>query len=81
MKIMKQANNWEHFEPIFNLPMSQEKPGQKKYYLDWIEKLNELRRVAAHKTSLRNYQSADYDFIDWLKESLQPRLESAGFLD
>jgi DNA sulfur modification protein DndB len=81
IKIIKQANNWEQFEPIFNLPMPDEKAGQKKYYLDWIEKLNELRRVAAHKTTLRNYQPADYEFVDWLKQHLHPRLEKSGFLD
>jgi DNA sulfur modification protein DndB len=80
VKIIKQANNWEHFESIFNLAMPDEKTGQKKYYLEWMEKLNEVRRVAAHKTNMRNYQPADYEFIDWLKQNLHPRLEKSGFV-
>jgi DNA sulfur modification protein DndB len=48
--------------------------------LEWMEKLNEVRRVAAHKTNMRNYQPADYEFIDWLKQNLHPRLEKSGFV-
>lgn len=80
-KIVKQANNWEHFERLFNLAMPNEKSGSKKYHLDWMERLNELRRVAAHKTSLRNYKPEDYEFIHWLKNELQPRLAEHGFVD
>jgi DNA sulfur modification protein DndB len=79
-KIIKQANNWDQFEPLFNIPAPNEKIGQKKYHLDWIEKLNDLRRIAAHKTSMRNYQPADYEFIDWLKAQLYPTLEKHGFI-
>lgn len=76
-KIVRQKNNWEHFEGILNIPQIGEKG--KTYYLDWMEKFNELRRVAAHKTAERTYEPEDYQFLDWLKSELYPRLEKAGF--
>lgn len=71
--IVKQKNNWDHFEPVFRLPMPSEKAGQ-KYYLSWIARFNELRRIAAHKNSLRTYTEADLEFLDWLKGQLEDPL-------
>lgn len=71
--IVKQKNNWAHFEPVFNQPMTGERGG-KKYYLDWIAKFNELRRIAAHKNSLRTYTDEDLEFLSWLKGQLGPHL-------
>lgn len=75
-KILKQPNNWPHFEPIFNVPMTGEK--NKKYYLTWLERLNEVRRVAAHKNQYRTYTDEDFDFVSWLKPLLFERFEQAG---
>ena len=77
MKIVRQKENWPHFEPVFNLPMDGEKG--KTYYLDWMERLNELRRVPAHPGSLRTYSEEDYAFVDWLKKHLYTRLEKTSF--
>lgn len=75
-KILKQPTNWPHFEPIFNIPMSGEK--NKKYYLAWLEKLNEVRRVSAHKNQYRTYSDEDHDFVAWLKPLLHQQFEQAG---
>lgn len=72
--IVKQKNNWAHFESVFNLPMRDEKAG-KKYYLSWINRYNELRRVAAHKNNLRTYTEEDLEFLDWLRVELFPKLQ------
>jgi DNA sulfur modification protein DndB len=75
MKIVRQKENWPHFEAVFNIP----KPGEKGkvYYLDWMEEFNELRRVPAHSSSLRLYDEEQYEFLEWLKNELLPRLEEA----
>lgn len=73
-EIVKQKNNWEQFESVFNLPMAGEKAG-KKYYLSWIARYNELRRVAAHKNNMRTYTEDDLEFLDWLRAELTPRLK------
>jgi len=78
-KIVRQKNNWPTFEPILSIPQPGEKG--KTYYLDWMERFNELRRVAAHKTSVRTFEPDDYVFLEWLKGELFPRAEAAGFTD
>ena len=77
MKIVRQKGNWPHFESVFNLQMPGEKG--KIYYLDWMEKLNVLRRIPAHPTEMRTYEEEDYVFINWLKGEFYGRLEQADF--
>lgn len=74
--IVKQSNNWSHFESVFNIPMPDESKG-KKYYLQWMEAFNELRRIAAHPSKLRPYKEADYEFLEWLKTNFYQRLTAA----
>ena len=74
IEIIKTDKNWLHFEPVFNIPMVNEKKG-KKYYLDWMQTFNELRRIPAHKTSLRNYEEADFEFLSWIESEFYDRLE------
>jgi len=76
-KIMKQPNNWQQFEPIFNIPGPGEKG--KKYYLGWLEKLNEIRRISAHKSSYRTYSDDDLEFVTWIKGQLFDNFTKAGF--
>jgi DNA sulfur modification protein DndB len=74
--IVKQQNNWAHFEPVFNIRMPDENAG-KKYYLDWMDDFNELRRISAHPSKHRPYREADYEFLEWLKSSFYSRLSTA----
>jgi hypothetical protein len=73
--IIKQPNNWDRFAQIFNLPLPGEKKGN-KFYLSWMEKLNELRRIAAHKNQMRTYTDDDLEFLDLLRADLLPRLDA-----
>lgn len=65
--IIKESDNWALFESRFNKRMPDERKG-KKYYLDWMETFNELRKIPAHSSKLRVYSDTDYNFIEWLKE-------------
>ncbi|HTB04308.1 MAG TPA: DGQHR domain-containing protein [Bradyrhizobium sp.] len=76
-KIIKQPSNWTEFEPIFNVPMAGEKG--KKYYLTWLEKLNEIRRVSAHKSPYRQYSEEDLEFVSFIKAQLFDQFTAAGF--
>jgi DGQHR domain-containing protein len=72
--IVEQKNNWLHFESVFNIPMEGERKG-KKYYTQWIERFNELRRIPAHKSELRIYTEEDFEFLDWLRTEFYGKLE------
>lgn len=81
IKIWKQSNNWDHFKDVFSFPLPDEKPnGQKKYYVDWLEKLNDVRKTAAHKSALRNFSDLDIGFVEWLKPTLYDKLASQNLL-
>lgn len=72
--IIQQANNWMHFEPVFNIPLEGEKKG-KKYYTGWLARFNELRRIPAHKNALRTYSDEDFAFLDFIRAEFFGRLE------
>lgn len=74
--IVRQPNNWDHFEAVFNIPLPDEQKG-KKYYLQWMEDFNELRRIPGHPSKHRPYREADYEFIEWLKREFSGRLRKA----
>lgn len=76
-KIMRQSNNWPHFEAIFNIQMPNDNKG-KKFYLSWLEKLNEIRRIHAHKSIYRSFSEEDFEFIAWLKPTLFDNLQKSG---
>jgi DGQHR domain-containing protein len=73
--IVRQKSNWSHFEPVFNIPLPGEKG--KTYYIDWLERLNKLRRIAAHPSGVRGYDESDYDFIKFIKYEFYKRLNKA----
>ncbi len=78
-KILKQPNNWPTFEPIFSIPLTDEQRN-KKYYLAWLERLNELRRIPAHKSPYRTFSEDDFSFVTWLKAELYDRFTKAGIV-
>lgn len=65
-EIVKQSNNWSHFEHVFKNPRPDERTGQ-KYYIGWIQNFNELRNIAAHKNQLKTYTEEDLEFVEWLR--------------
>ena len=70
--VVRQRNNWPDLEPVFNIPLPGEKG--KHYYLDWMARFNDLRKIPAHPTGGRTYTEADYEFIRFIKEELGRRL-------
>ena len=72
-EIVKQQNNWDHFEHVFNNPIPGERGG-KKYYLGWIQDFNELRNIAAHKNQLKTYSENDLEFVEWLRTEVSPKV-------
>ncbi|MYF11550.1 MAG: DGQHR domain-containing protein [Gammaproteobacteria bacterium] len=74
MEIVKQSNNWLHFEHVFRNPRPGEKKGQ-KYYLSWMQIFNELRNIAAHKNQLKTYTDEDLEFVEWLRVEVSPKVK------
>ena len=72
-EIVKQKNNWDHFEHVFKNPRPNERRGQ-KYYLGWVNTFNELRNIAAHKNQLKNYTDEDLEFVEWLRTEVSPKV-------
>lgn len=72
-EIVKQDNNWPHFEHVFKNPRPGQKKGQ-KYYLDWLYVFNDLRNIAAHKNQLKAYTDEDLEFVDWLRTEVDPKI-------
>ena len=73
IEIVKQKDNWHHFESVFNNPREGERRG-KKYYLDWMNEYNELRKIAAHPNRVRTYTKDDLEFVDWLLSEVSPKI-------
>ena len=65
ISIAKQAENWPHFEFALNNPRPDEKNGN-KYYLGWIDRLNQVRNTAAHRNQLKTFSDSDLEFVEWL---------------
>lgn len=73
--IVRQRNNWPHFQSVFNIPQIGEKG--KTYYLDWLETLNKLRRVPAHPSGSRGYDESDYEFMKFIKYTFSKKYREA----
>lgn len=75
-EIVKQQNNWDHFEHVFKNALPTERAGQ-KYYLSWINTFNELRNIAAHKNHLKTYTDEDLEFVEWLRTEVHPKVSNS----
>lgn len=71
--IAKQPENWPHFEYALNNPRPGEKKGQ-KYFLSWIDRLNQVRNTAAHRNQLKTFSDDDLEFVDWLRTSVSAKI-------
>jgi DNA sulfur modification protein DndB len=78
-KIIRQRSNWDRLAPFFNIPLRDVNPKSKTYHLDWLSELNQIRRVAAHKSPYRNYKDEDHSFLEWLKNEIYERAASNNF--
>ena len=70
--VIRQKNNWPHMQEFFNIPLQNEKG--KTYYLEWLAKLNELRKIPAHPSGGRTYTEDDYTFLKFVKDEFYKRI-------
>jgi hypothetical protein len=75
-EIIEQPNNWPHFQTMLSFAMAGERRGGK--HTSWIAKFNDIRKIAAHKNSLRTYTDEDLEFVDWMRSDVLPSLELAA---
>lgn len=73
MAIARQEENWPHFQDALSNPRSSEKKGQ-KYYLGWINQLNQVRNTAAHRNQLKTFSDDDLEFVEWLRSTVSPKI-------
>lgn len=71
-KIVENKQNWQLFKGVFDIP----EPGEKGHArnLKWIERINELRRIPAHPTEKRHYRAEDFEYIDFIYDEFNKRL-------
>jgi DNA sulfur modification protein DndB len=76
-KIVEHKTHWPLFDPVFDIV----EPGEKGYSknIQWMERINELRRIPAHATENRRYRAEDFDYIDFIFEKLAENAVAAGF--
>ncbi|PZR73352.1 MAG: hypothetical protein DLM73_10915 [Chthoniobacterales bacterium] len=74
-KIIESKANWPYFKPLFDIP----EPGEKGFAknVKWLDRLNELRRIAAHPSKERSYKLEDFEYIDYVYDQLQQKLKDA----
>lgn len=75
-KIVENKAHWMLFKPIFDIP----EPGEKGYSknVQWMEKINSLRRIPSHATEKRHYKGSDFEYITYIFEEFMSRLNSAN---
>jgi DNA sulfur modification protein DndB len=71
-KIVENPANWDLFKESTSIRLPDDKHGQHKY-LKWIERLNEVRRIAAHPAVNRSYKDEDIEFLEFIDEQLADR--------
>jgi DGQHR domain-containing protein len=77
--IVEQPNNWPHFQALFDRAMPGDKKGNGRRYTGWMQRFNDIRKIAAHKNSLRTYTDEDLEFVDWLRtEVIEPMRQEVG---
>lgn len=71
-RIVETKDRWPIFKDVFDIP----EPGVKGVAknLDWMERVNELRRIPAHAAEQRNYKADDFSFLDAVYSILQERI-------
>lgn len=77
LKKIVEKERWKLFKPVFDIPMPGVK-GQAKN-LEWMDRINELRRISAHPSDTRNYKSEDFPLIDFLCNTLEARIADFNY--
>lgn len=75
-KIIEKSDRWPLFKEVFDISLDGTK-GQGKN-ISWMDRINELRRIAAHPGDGRRYKADDFPLIDRVHRIL---LERIGHFD
>ncbi|WLA04443.1 DGQHR domain-containing protein [Xanthomonas translucens] len=83
-KIVESRDRWPLFKDVMDIPIEGVK-GQAKN-LEWMERVNGLRRIPAHAAEQRNYKGEDFAFLDRVYGLLDERIgafryEDLGLID
>ncbi|MCC4590179.1 DGQHR domain-containing protein [Xanthomonas campestris pv. cannae] len=78
-KIVESKDRWPIFKDVMDIPVGGVK-GQAKN-LDWMERVNELRRIPAHAAEQRNYKGEDFAFLDKVYSLLDERIQAFRYDD
>lgn len=68
---------WQTFKTVFDIPEKGVKGKAKN--IEWMDRINELRRIAAHPSSTRNYKAADFPFIEYVYVVLKKNIEKFSY--
>ncbi len=77
-KIVEAKDRWKLFKPVFDIPLRDTPKGQAKN-IDWMERINELRRIPAHPAEGRTYKADDFDLIDLICNTLETRISTFNY--
>ena len=73
-KIIEHKSRWPLFSKVFNISSDGSKGKTKD--INWMDRINELRRIPAHATKKRKYKPEDFEFIDYIFSRLVENIES-----
>lgn len=75
-KIVESKDNWPRFKNVFNIP----EPGERGIAKNtkWMVRINELRRIPAHPSRERHYKVEDFEYIEFVYNTLVERLQEAA---
>lgn len=74
-KIVEKSDVWPYFQKYFSIPPRGEKGHGKN--LQWMDRINELRKVVAHSHKKRTFTAEDLIFLGWIKEEFEKKLLAA----
>jgi len=73
-KIVENKAHWPLFKPVFDIPELEEKGRAKN--IQWMDRINELRRIPAHATERRHYKAQDFEYIDDIYDKFMGRVQA-----
>lgn len=77
LKKIVEKDRWKLFKSVLDIPMPGIK-GQAKN-IEWMDRINELRRISAHPSDTRNYKPDDFPLIDLVCTTLEKRVTEFNY--
>ncbi len=73
--IVEKAGHWQMFKDVLDIPERGDKGKAKN--LEWLGRLNVLRRIPAHPAEGRDFRMEDFDYLDWIHAKFFARYRRA----